>query len=72
MLTVEYLQEYNLYLVIPVLNGRESEDTEYVFHNVLEAKNFIDCYYKNPCLAHFAYTAANFQPTAHETNACSK
>lgn len=54
LLTVEYLHDHGLYIVIPVFSRKESEH-EYMFSNFLDAKEFIDYFYKNPFAADVAY-----------------
>lgn len=54
LLTVEFLHEHGLYMVIPC-EGRKECQIEYLFSNYLDAKEFIDAFLQNPCGAHFAY-----------------
>lgn len=55
MLTVEFIPGQNLYLVIPVFNGAETPDHEFVFDSFTSAKHFIDHYFLDPCIAVIDY-----------------
>lgn len=57
MLTIEYLPDFDLHLVIPVnhITKRECQHTEYVFNTASEAKTFCKDWHKNPVDAGFKY-----------------
>lgn len=55
LLLTEYLEDHDLYMVIPVFDGKPSPDEEYMFSTEEDQKEFIDYYMKNPFSAVFAY-----------------
>lgn len=57
ILLTEYLAAHDLYLVVPILDGHPSQDTEFLFSNELDQLEFIRFYMKNPTAAHFSYEA---------------
>lgn len=59
MLTIEYLEASDLYLVIPVVARKECEETEYMFDYGQDAVAFVKHYFLNPIAAVFAYHANN-------------
>lgn len=54
LLTTQYLHEHGLYIVIPVFKNKEV-DHEYLFSDYMDAKEFIDFFFKNPFAADVAY-----------------
>lgn len=48
---VEYDYDYDIYVLMPTFDDEE----EYIFDSSLEAKEFINHFYRNPCAAIFAY-----------------
>lgn len=55
MLLTQYLAEHDVYMVIPVVNRRPDDNTEYVFADEKTQLEFIQAYNLNPYAAHFAY-----------------
>lgn len=55
MLTIEYLREHGVYLVIPVYNGRENPNQEFVFGCEKSLNKFVTEWQRNPYAAEFAY-----------------
>lgn len=55
MLLTEYLEEHDLYLVIPVHNGKPDKENEFLFDNEDDQEEFIYFYFINPFAAIFAY-----------------
>lgn len=59
LLLTETIPSENLFLVIPVLNGKPSPDVEFVFEDEGEQQAFIHAYMVNPHAAVFAYHVMN-------------
>lgn len=53
----EYVEQHDLYIVVPVLDGHLSPDMEYVFASEEDQLEFINSYMRNPSTTHFAYEA---------------
>lgn len=55
MLTITYLSDVDLYMVIPVVRGREDLHYEYMFASEEMTRDFIRAWHRNRIAAIYAY-----------------
>lgn len=58
LLNIDYNAGANQTIINPIIGNKPDYSTQYIFHDVLDAKMFIDMYYNNPVATIFAYNIA--------------